>query len=123
MKTLRISRLALVVAGVVAALAGCGADEVRDCRTSGGAEFCLVGGGNAYTTTGTGLLPGSEVFVQIDDGPVTSFMPVDEAGRFPGRGPVHGVTRGEDVQHLRITGTTATGEDALFEFVIPVAER
>jgi len=125
MRTLRISWLTVVAAGVAIAVAGCGSDEKRECRSSGGAEFCLVGGGNAYTTTGSGFLPGSEISVSIEGSPRTlPPMPVDAAGRFPGSGGViHGVTRGEDVQHLRVTGTTSTGDDALFEFVIPVAER
>ncbi len=121
---MRLARVALVAVGMAVAVAGCGRAEARMCGTSRGAEFCLVESGRDLKTTGHGFRPDSEVRVVVDDreappGPAPLLAGPD--GKFPAPGQGSWVNRGPSPQRVRVTGTTPSGAEAVFEFTVPAA--
>ena len=105
----------------VLAAAGCGSDEQRACRRSGGAEVCLAEEGSGYGLEGSGFRPSSEATVTTGDGGEPLVVPVDGSGRLPGdSGGMLGVLGGGAPQRVVITGTTSAGAPARFEFTVPL---
>ncbi len=117
-------RVALAAVGMAVAVAGCGRAEARMCETSGGAEFCLVENGPAFRTTGHGFRPDSEVRIVVDDReaqPRPGPLLAGPDGKFPAQGMGSWVNRGPSPQRVRVTGTTPSGAEAVFEFTVPAS--
>lgn len=108
-----------MLAALVAGACGSTSAAERTCRQEEGAEVCLVEADTTYRLEGRGLRARSELLVAVDDEQRPMVLTADEAGTVPGDGAASGVLAGPTVQHLTVTGRSATGADVRFEFEIP----
>ncbi len=122
MKLLLITPIAIAIAIGGAA---CSPTPDKTCQSASGARICLNAlGGPAFTVTGSGLKPGSEVQIHLP-GPGGPFSPshVDSHGNFPEGGSMATIGEGLKASTIPIDATSGNGTAVTFTFHLPAAER
>ncbi|MDQ6618035.1 MAG: hypothetical protein M3083_25635 [Actinomycetota bacterium] len=98
----------------------------KTCQSASGARICLnaSGGGDAFTVSGSGLKPGTDVHIQIP-GPGLPLPPqqADSHGKFPSGGSVLSILKGIQATTIPIDGTSSDGTSVSFVFHISAAQR
>ncbi|MEW6152902.1 MAG: hypothetical protein AB1673_02780 [Actinomycetota bacterium] len=94
---------------------GCGASgsEARDCRSEGQASLCVDTGNGAFTVTGAGFQPGSDVGLNLDGG-AGRLVSVGDDGRLPPPGASLALLPGPDLEEHRFEGVDAAGRPVVF---------
>lgn len=101
-----VGRVAVGLVVVVLSVGGCNPSPKSECLSESGAEVCLrIDGG--VQLNGEGLQPGSELTVEVLDGP-TQVMEVDETGSTGTVGFLTVVV--PDSAAVEISGTAPGGE-------------
>ncbi len=114
--------LALAIAIGGAACSPTAADQ--KCQSASGARICLNAlGGSAYTVTGSGLKPGSEVNIKLPGPGLPDTGKADSRGGFPESGAVFDLGAGIKAVDFPIDATSGSGTPISLTFHLPAAER
>jgi hypothetical protein len=116
-----------LLVGIALGGASCSTSD-KTCQSASGARICLnaAGGGDAFTVSGSGLKPGSDVHIQIP-GPGLPIPPqqADSHGKYPpsSGGGVLTITKDIHATTIPIDGTSSDGTPVSFVFHISAAQR